>query len=561
MKLQIWSKQTTVKVLADKSYEESFKKEGVLVFEGAKNEYESAQIIITPDSDVHSYSIELDHVQSDDRCYFIWKDSFTVYNQKYIPVVNVSPKAVDYGYESGLYPDALLPFAKAIEYGENKIKAGQNQAVFISLKIPKTQQAGTYSGRFILTVDGEKYFIPVKITVWDFEVCDEVHCQSDFVIGSNGLQRGENDYFPQMYRKYVESLIGFRLSPHRVMQFLNRPYNEGADFVREVRYYMQSGKPQLSTIMLPVYPHPVTGIDEKDYKKHVLALAQACIEDNFDYFERAAVYCGFIDEPHGNGPGAYEECNRVSKRYEDLKRETIEEFLNGGEQTEFRKKVAKSMDGVRNYVTTHFDERAKYIYNWCPGLHALKTPELRQKYKEQAQGGDVWWYQCGAHGDSVSYAIDHQLIDARVFMWMTWHYGFKGTLYWESVQYFKWEFCLESHTNHEISIDCYQEACRCAKDNGDGFLFYPGKPYGIFGPVESIRLHAIRDGYEEYEYLWYFEQLCKKAGKDARAILAPYMEKLFGDGILTLADADTFDEVRREVVKWIIELQQEQKTA
>ncbi|MBQ5927319.1 MAG: hypothetical protein IIX01_05290 [Clostridia bacterium] len=384
MKLNIWSKQTTVKVLADKTYSDDFKKAGELVFEGARNEYESAQIIITPDHDVENYTLEIDHVQSNDLCFYIWKDAFTVYNQKYIPVVNVSPKAEKCGYEAGLYPDALLPFDKAKEYKENKIKAGQNQAIFISLKIPKDQKAGAYSGRFVLTVDGEKYSVPVKITVWDFEVCDEVHCQSDFVIGSNGLQRGENDYFPQMYRKYVERLIDFRLSPHRVMQFLNRPYNEGADFVREVRYYMQPGKPQLSTIMLPVYPHPVTGIDEKDYKKHVLALAEACIEDNFDYFERAAVYCGFIDEPHGNGPGAYDECNRVSKRYEDLKRETIEEFVASGEQTEFRKKVAKSMDGVRNYVTTHFDERAKYIYNWCPGIEAMEKAEVRQQYLEKA---------------------------------------------------------------------------------------------------------------------------------------------------------------------------------
>ncbi|MBQ5927248.1 MAG: hypothetical protein IIX01_04935, partial [Clostridia bacterium] len=61
------------------------------------------------------------------------------------------------------------------------------------------------------------------------------------------------------------------------------------------------------------------------------------------------------------------------------------------------------------------------------------------------------------------------------------------------------------------------------------------------------------------EYLWYFEQLCKKDGKDARTILKPYMDKLFADGILTIADADAFAEVRREVVKMIIDFQQEKK--
>jgi hypothetical protein len=41
--------------------------------------------------------------------------------------------------------------------------------------------------------------------------------------------------------------------------------------------------------------------------------------------------------------------------------------------------------------------------------------------------------------------------------------------------------------------------------NGDGTLFYPGRPDTIGGttqiPVESIRLKLIREGLEDYEYL------------------------------------------------------------
>lgn len=551
-KAELWSKQTTVKVLADKQYDAAYKKAPAFAFRAAKNEYESAQVIITAAEGIRDYRIELSHIQSENRMYYIWKDCFTVYHQKYIEVKQNSKGAEEKGFGKGFYPDALLPFEKAVEYGENKVEQGKNQAVFISLHVPKDQPAGRYAGKFRIVADGETYSVPVSVEVWDFTVPDEVHCKSDFVIGTSGLKLGENDYFPQMYRKYVEKLIQFRLAPHRVMQLLNLPYNKGEDFVREVRYFMQEGKPQLSTIMLPVYPHPVTGIDEANYKKFVLALARACLEDGKDYFKKAAVYCGFIDEPQYNG--TWDETNRVCKRYETLKNETADEFEREGEPSAFRTQVAKSMRAVGNFVTIHFDERITEVKNWSPRLSHMATKEQREKYRLAATNGENWWYQCGVAADTPNYGIDHALLDARLMMWMTYDYGLKGTLYWETVQYYKWQFCQESHTNHEVMIDCYAEPMRCATDNGDGFLFYPGRPYGIFGPVESIRLHAIRDGFEEYEYLYLCEELCKKCGADFRKEVQPLFQTLY-DGVCVKADADTFDKVRAELAEKIVFLE------
>lgn len=549
---ELWAKQTTVKVLADKSYGALYKNAPVLVFHAAKNEYESAQIIITAAENIRDYRVELSHIQSENRMYYIWKDCFTVYHQKYIEVKRNSKGAEEKGFGKGLYPDALLPYEKAVEYRENKVERGKNQAVFISLHVPKDQPAGRYAGEFRIVADGETYSVPVSVEVWDFTVPDEVHCKSDFVIGTSGLKLGENDYFPQMYRKYVEKLIQFRLAPHRVMQLLNLPYNKGEDFVREVRYFTQEGKPQLSTIMLPVYPHPVTGIDEANYKKFVLALARACLEDGKDYFKKAAVYCGFIDEPQYND--TWNEVNRVCKRYETLKNETADEFEREGQPTGFRRQIAKSMRAVGNFVTIHFDERITEVKNWCPRLAHMATKEQREKYRIAANNGENWWYQCGVAADTPNYGIDHNLLDARLMMWMTYDYGLKGTLYWETVQYYKWQFCQESHTNHEVMIDCYAEPVRCAQDNGDGFLFYPGKPYGIFGPVESIRLHAIRDGFEEFEYLYLYEELCKKSGADFRKEMQPLFDALY-DGVCVKADADTFDKVRAKLAEKIVLLE------
>lgn len=553
--MKIQSKPITVKVLQDMAYEDGFFGKGELRFKQAKNEYESAQIIITPDKDVEYFELTAAHLWSTDGLHQLPKDCFTVYFQKYIEVKELSPHS-DQSLPTGFYPDALLPFDTAIKYKENRIKAGENQGVFVTLKTHEDQPAGEYRGEFTLVIDGEEYAVPVFATVWDFAVPREVHCQSDFVIGSNGLKLGENDYFPDMYRKYVEKMLEFRLAPHRVMQLMNLPYNEGADFVREVRYYTQPGKPYLSTIMLPVYPHPTTGIDEPVYKKFVLALAEAADEDKVDYFERAAVYCGFIDEPQHNG--TWDETNRVCKRYEDLKNETADEFLANGEKTEFRLKIAESMRRVSNYVTIHFDERIKEVKSWCPGLTHMAKHEEREKYRKAALNGNNWWYTCGTGNDRPTLGIEDSVLDPRLMMWMTYDYGLRGTLFWETVQYFKWVFCLESHVNHEIQIDCYKEAVRCARDTGDGYLFYPGKPYGIYGPVESVRLHALRDGMEEFEYLYMLDEECKRLNRDFHEVTKPLLSRLYED-VTIKADAEVFDEVRTKIAELIVEMRKEKK--
>ncbi len=551
--MKIWSKPTTVKVLKDKEYGEEFREKAALKFKQARNEYESAQIIITPDGEVKFFELTTAHLWSADRLHQLPKDCFTVYFQKYIEVKELSPQS-DESLPTGFYPDALLPFETAIRYGENKIDPGENQAIFVSLKTHEDQPAGDYAGVFTLDVDGAEYEIPVAVTVWDFNVPREVHCQSDFVIGSNGLKLGENDYFPDMYDKYVERLIEYRLAPHRVMQLMNLPYNEGADFVKAVRKFTAPGKPYLSTIMLPVYPHPTTGIDEPVYKKFVLALAKAAVEDNTDYFERAAVYCGFIDEPHLNGN--WDQVNTVCKRYEELKNETADEFLNSGKKTEFEIKVADSMRRVSNYVTIHFDERIKEVKSWCPGLTRMADPAEREKYRKAANGGNNWWYTCGTGKTRPTLGIEDSMLDPRLMLWMTYDYGLRGTLFWETVQYFKWVFCLESHVNHEVQIDCYKEAVRCAKDTGDGFLFYPGRPYGIYGPVDSLRLYALRDGMEEFEYLYLLDEQCKRLGRDFHELTSELTSELY-EGVTIKADYKVFDKVRDKIASLIVSMRKE----
>ncbi len=49
--------------------------------------------------------------------------------------------------------------------------------------------------------------------------------------------------------------------------------------------------------------------------------------------------------------------------------------------------------------------------------------------------------------------------------------------------------------------------------NGEGSLLYPGRAAGFDGAAESLRLKALRDSIEDYDYL----ALLERAGKSSEA--------------------------------------------
>ena len=135
-----------------------------------KNEYEAKQIIITPDKDVNDYSIELsDFVNGENK---ISKEFFEIKHEYYHKIESI------YEDEStmlpGYYPDALIPIANAKEYGLTKIKAGENQGVYVSLKTPKDAVSGTYTGTIKVLLDGKiSNTLQATINVMDYTLPDE----------------------------------------------------------------------------------------------------------------------------------------------------------------------------------------------------------------------------------------------------------------------------------------------------------------------------------------------------------------------------------------------------
>src|SRR5205823_5176976 len=102
-----------------------------------------------------------------------------------------------------------------------------------------------------------------------------------------------------------------------------------------------------------------------------------------------------------------------------------------------------------------------------------------------------------------SYMIDITPVANRIMPWLAWKYDIKGELYFHMNE----AFSRSADPWNDVTLH---------GGNGDGTLFYPGKPALIGGktdiPIESIRLKLIREGLEDYEYLFL---LSKYQGREA----------------------------------------------
>jgi len=170
---------------------------------------------------------------------------------------------------------------------------------------------------------------------------------------------------------------------------------------------------------------------------------------------------------------------------------------------------------------------------WCPGTNYLDVDKAQQR---RDAGESIWWYICT--GPKAPYAglfIDRPATDLRVWLWQTFQYDVQGILIW-ATNYWN---SGTAYPDRRRPQNPYEDPMswmvgygtvdvRVPWGNGDGRFFYPplaaadgrpGEPV-LEGPVVSIRLEALRDGLEDYEYLVMLRDL--------------------------LADADLGDEQRRE---------------
>ena len=129
---------------------------------------------------------------------------------------------------------------------------------------------------------------------------------------------------------------------------------------------------------------------------------------------------------------------------------------------------------------------------------------------QKEKGTKIWLCVCCYPMDHPNLFIEYPLIDARILPMFCWKYNAQGFEYWSPVS---WGRNVRRSGKGPMWPEVPWDPNTFGRYNGDGYLLYPG-PKGV--PYPSIRLKALRDGFEDYEYLWLLRELVRKAEAAAK---------------------------------------------
>jgi hypothetical protein len=131
---------------------------------------------------------------------------------------------------------------------------------------------------------------------------------------------------------------------------------------------------------------------------------------------------------------------------------------------------------------------------WCP-LFPLFKPESAAR--RQALGETVWTYTALTQRDPTPWwHTDFPLLNYRVPAWIAWRYRIRGILYWGGMSYWN---DVEDPWTDPGTLDRRDRNPKLMY-NGEGSLVYPARAVGYEGIAPSLRLKALRDSIEDYEY-------------------------------------------------------------
>lgn len=561
--VEFWSTYSTEKVIRDNTdIYDGIKGAAAITLTAIRGEEEAAQIIMTTgDKPVKEYDLSVSDLKDSEGNVFP-KDNVKVYHELYIEVGAAS----EYYTEAGFYPDALAPFEGVKAAGENSIASNSNQGLYISFDVPYAQPAGEYTGSISVTIEGGTKNIPINLEVSPAQIGAETHVASSF-LNEWYFYRGELDTTEEMFDKYNKFLFDYRLGCNNVTV-----YKEDVEYYAEKvceyaaieecpgynipwfsKNYLDSGYSLNGRILNSAYSY-----DADKLQEYLYTIAEKGLETGVDPFEKAFIY-GW-DEPDlsfGTQKAAeyVKEWAYIVRQCKNIVIEKLEKLqVESGKQA-LKEKMTASLDEVphlvlsNNFLNVEFDlEQEDIVYG--PYFSKLGSEGSREQYR-LSEDNDLWWYGCTApRSPYPTYHIDDTVLSARLESWMKAEYDIQGNLYWSTCLY----TAPEAGTEVIYPEDFYSgNAARTLGVYGEGFLLYPGKKYGVDGPISSVRLEQIRDGLEEYEMIYSIKQIYREISQSTgeefdEVEFMSYLYSRLYSGARVSTTSETFGDMRRVLI-------------
>jgi hypothetical protein len=482
----------------------------------ARNEWASFQILLRSDEPVEGVSVEAGDLRGPGG-FLLRGADVRLYRQHQLRLERGTYR--NDNFMPDWYPDPLIPLLNP-STGQKlagarftampfALPANQTHGFWVDVLVPANAPPGDYRGLYRVTTGGRRArAIPVSLTVWDFALPQTPTLVTAF--GSPDLrdyyrQRAEAAHEPAPSDwAAVEAQCAQFLSEHR---FNATPPPERLAPVAQAdgSFLIPSRQVEALRQFVDRYhvnalqtPHPESAVKDPERQRDTLRAWLAAFDRAAKELDRPGVlfYTYLKDEPN-----SLEDYRYVQK---------------WGRAVREAKSVVKVLVVEQPWTEPGFggaDSAWGDLYGavdiWCP-LFSLHRPE--KAAARQALGETIWTYTALCQGPPTPWwHIDFPLLNYRVPAWMAWRDGMKGLLYWGGMSY--WRQSEDPWTQ----APCYsgngqpQQGDKGIIFNGEGSLVYPARPVGYDGVVPTIRLKALRDAIQDYEYLALLQRLGKAA--------------------------------------------------
>jgi hypothetical protein len=201
----VWWAEGTYKIMRDDPVPAG--KMVPLEISAAANEFESVQVVLHPHRDLDGFTLETADLRSASGA-VIAREQMSVRKVDYVQVVRPTDA---YG-KPGWYPDPLPLLSEPM-----KLRAGVNQPLFITVKIPVDARAGEYKGAFRLAASDWGMDIPVSVRVWHFSLPERPSMRSSFGINTAMIRQYHNLETDEELRvvtdKYYRMMADYKIAP------------------------------------------------------------------------------------------------------------------------------------------------------------------------------------------------------------------------------------------------------------------------------------------------------------------------------------------------------------
>jgi hypothetical protein len=462
----------------------------------AGNEHEGLQVVVLPfERDLKNVKVAVSPLQSADGQPMTGGKA-EVALVGHVDVAD-NPPYPDIDYH-GWYPDPLLSFQDTCD-----ARAGDNVAFWIDVAAGKDTPAGQYHAAVTVTADGCRPIdLKLNVTVWDFTLPDGTSLRNAFTYAEYGVSRFyKGRWDDEMRYKYYDFILDHRLN-------IDHLYRGKRPDIELLRYGASKGMNafNIGAEFRNAAARNRRSRELDDY------IAQLKKEDLFKY----AYAYGYDEVREDKFPEMRQVFTNLRRMFPGLKTMTTAADFSFGKKTCLRTAVDI----------------------WVPVTDWYDQDEAHQLRKE---GRDMWWYVCVVpYHPFANFFVEYPAIEPRLLTGaMSYKYEAGGFLYyqidlWDNNHkpvgpgpYTEWDPGSFTHDkNRKVA-------------SGDGSLFCPGPD----GPISTIRMENIRDGFEDYEYLTLLRQLADAVRKQRESAAAQDF----------LAKADTLLAVPDDVVRSVVD--------